>query len=344
MKKQTLSKSALLLKDVYQIYAKMLAVENIQVVFDEAIDAPAKFDLLNRILYISPVHSTQAELIPGLVIHEVGHALFSLLTEEEAKKLKRITKLLNIIDDGYQERKTCQRYANAKKHLLKVFDEFFLKIGDDCFNTENKLINIVNILNYNCKGFKHGYSKEYPTYVLPEDLKLLREGEMINLPTLMERNDFAIELAKALKKYGEMTDDSDIDLDSSSGGEDKNESDGEDESNSGEGSGSGNGDSDENAVEKILEDNESKLNDHHKKFQQKLGQNKSYELPNGKELLEICDAVDLYVKDGTVDESLKQTKNLTLVDKFTKCQKEAKKIAGRIFTKFNMRVQASKLC
>jgi hypothetical protein len=37
MKKNLLSKSAMLLRDTYQLYAKMLAVENIKVVFDEAI-------------------------------------------------------------------------------------------------------------------------------------------------------------------------------------------------------------------------------------------------------------------------------------------------------------------
>lgn len=369
MKTPALSKSALLLRDTYQLYAKMLAVENIKVVFDEAISAPAQFDILNRILYISPVHQSQAHLIPGLVIHEVGHALYSTLTEAEAKKLKRITKLLNIIDDGYQERMMCKKYANAKKHLFTVFDEFFIKTGDAAYITPNKLINIVNILNYNCKGFKHGYSKPYPSYLLPEDLPMLKEAEMINEPSFMERNEFAKRLAKILKKYGEMpeedqelgdgkskskskgdgeseeSDDAplmdDDDADSDTGSEDGDDEDVEEDDAPKKKSKGSNGDKDEDEVDELLESNSDKLNDHHEKFKHQMNGGTSFELPTGKDLWDFAEITDIYEKGQAIDTALLDTKNFNLVDKYQKALKEAKKVAGKIYTRFNARVQAS---
>lgn len=361
-----ISKSALMLRSMYELYAKMLAVENIQVVFDEAISAPAQFDILNRVLYIAPVHSAQVELIPGLVIHEVGHALFSILSPEDSKKLKRISRLLNIIDDGYQERMTCKKYANAKKHLFTIFDHFFLKEGDKHYTTDNKLVNIVNTLNFNCKGFKHGHYKKYPSYVLPEDLDLLRQAEGISEPSLLKRDEFAKELAKALKKYGEMSDDGGYDVNKNGkqsddksdadheededGGEEVEDEDGSGQSEDGDedadgepdgnmtkpGAGSKNADQE---IDDMLGENEDLLNDHHKKFDQNMSGDTTYELPTGQELLGFSEVVDIYEKNGQLEKAI-ATCGIDLQDKYKNCQKEAKKIAGQIFTKFNMRRQA----
>jgi len=349
-----ISKSAMMMRNMYDLYAKMLAVENIQVVFDEAIDAPAQFDILNRVLYIAPVHATQVELIPGLVIHEVGHALFSILPPEDAKKLKRISKLLNIIDDGYQERMTCKKYANAKKHLFTIFDHFFLKQKDDVYNTPNVLVNIVNTLNFNCKGFKHGHYKKYPGIVTDDDLKLLRQAEMIAEPSLLKRDEFAKELAEALKKYGDMDDDGmdlnqqgkgqgDGDSEPQEGGGESGEA-GEkgEESEEGEGSSGkkkASGGHAEDMVEQILSENEDLLNDHHKKFEQKTGGSTTYELPDMDELLSFARVVDILEKDSPITKAI-ESAPLDLIDKYKNCQKEAKKIATRIFTKFNQRLQA----
>ena len=361
--KPAISKSAMMLRNMYDLYAKMLAVENIQVVFDEAIDAPAQFDILNRILYIAPVHATQVELIPGLVIHEVGHALFSTLTPEELKKLKRISKLLNIIDDGYQERMMCKKYANSKKHLFTIFDHFFLQLKEDVYNTPNKLVNIVNILNFNCKGFKHGHYKKYPSYVLEEDVKLLQEAEQIALPKLIERDEFAKKLAQALKKYGDMAEDgTDLDSgkgkDSKSGPTDKGEPDdadgesedgesedgesgesGDDADDESDQTGAGGNGAAEDDVEEMLEKNSDKLNDHHKKFEQNMGGAGSYELPTGKEILDFSRVIDIYEKDSQVDRAIANA-GVDIADKYRRCQKEAKRVATQIFTKFNMRLQA----
>ena len=326
------SKTALILRDTYELYAKMLALENISVIFDEAINAPAQFDILNRVLYISPVHSAQAFLIPGLVIHEVGHALFSLLNESEIKIIKKITKLLNIIDDGYQERMMCKKYPNSKKQLFVVFDHFFLK-DQTVYNTGNKVIDIVNTLNFNCKGFKHSHFKKYPDYVLDDDLKLLHEAEKINLHSMMDRWEFSKVLADALKKYGELQDE-DIELDPSKKST-SSETESEDDL------------VEDDLVEQILCADENLLNDHHKKIENIMGGQSVCEVPTGQELLDLSTILELYNSDDTsltdLLNAIEDSTNEVVSSKQKSDFAEAKKIAQRIFTKFNMRVQASNL-
>lgn len=338
------SKAALLLRDTYNLYAKMLAAENITVVFDEAINAPAKFDILNRILYISPVHAAQADLVPGLTIHEVGHALFSHLTEDEAKRIKKITKLLNILDDGYQERMMCKHFPGGKKHLQKVFDHFFLN-GGHSYDTGDKIIDIVNILNFNCKGFKYGHFKKYPSYVLPEDLELLRQGEQLNKHSMMERWAFSKTLGAAIRKYGILNEDGE-DFDFKEGkGKKKDKSDQDDEGGD-EGQatvpGDGAGGDVPDDIDDLLDDD--KLIDHHKEFQQKMNGNATYELIGGDELGRVADIVDLFNKDSDgpkmTIEALGQTPNFEIAELQRKQFIEAKRIANQIFTKFNMKVQA----
>jgi hypothetical protein len=354
MKPQKISKHAILLRDTYEIYAKMLAIENIRVVYDESISSPAQFDLVGRVLYISPTHHGDEHLVPGLVVHEVGHAVFSILTPEEAKHLKKISRLLNIIDDGYQERQMCKKYPNCKKHLRTVFDYFFTKeVSVDTYQNKNKLISIVNTLNHNCKGFKHGHYKKYGDYVLPEDLLLLQEAEMININSLVGRDVFAKKLAKALEKYGEMkNEDTDLDKNSNSskttGSSDISEDDGDqddtdsdsDEKQHGDGDGGDNSEKPDE-IDDELEKNKHLLNDHHEKLPQTLNGKKSFELPSGQELFNISEVSDLYKKDSPITAALTEIPNQDMVDDFNTCLKEAKKIANRIFTKFNMRVQAS---
>lgn len=200
-KNQKITKTQALMRDAFSIFAQMLAVENIKIVFTDQLSAPANFDLVSRVLKIAPLEEDQTFLIPGLTIHEVGHALFSTLTPDEQSKLQSITKVLNIIEDGYQERMMCKKFIGAKKHLYTIFEHFFLK-DMSIYDNENKVIEILNILNHNCKGEKHGYYLNYPSYVNAEDIELLKNAETTILPTIIKRNDLANQVIAMLKKYG----------------------------------------------------------------------------------------------------------------------------------------------
>lgn len=354
---QQVSKSAKRLRDMYEIYAKMLAVENIKIVFDATIKSPANFDIPNRILRISPIVQAQEHLIPGIIVHEVGHALFSVLTPAEAKKLHKISKLLNIIDDGYQERKMCKKYPNGKKHLLAVFNHFFVTdVDETVYASGNKIVDIVNTLNFNCKGIKHGQIRQYPAYVEQSDIALLRQGELIDLPSFLDRHYFAEVLAKALLKYGEIKEDEN-DAHSSGGTEesdeggeegedggieeeaDDGEEEGEEPSSGTKPSSSGNS----SLLDDILEREKKKLNDHHSKIKMdKTTGNSIHELLTGKELVDLFPPVDFSKENrGSVTDVFAWPQNHAGRDLYASHKKEAKKIGQQIYTRFNQRVQAS---
>ena len=204
------------LRETYELTAKLLAGENIAVVFCRNLPAPALFEMEKRILKINYLADDQIHLTTGLVAHEVGHALFTNPTKEDMKQLKKrgFSHLFNAVEDGYQERKMCKAFPGSRKHLKTVFNHFFDDDPKAGKPSGKKIIDIVNVLNWNCKGVKHGSIKQYPDYVIPDDVMLLFEAENLNLPTFLERWEFIKRLSEALKKYA-LNDD---ELDSKSNG------------------------------------------------------------------------------------------------------------------------------
>jgi hypothetical protein len=309
----------------------LLASEKLKVVFDEKMDAPAKFDIMNRVLYICPLDDSQTFLIPGLVVHEVGHALFSILTEADVKTIGgRITKLLNIIDDGYQERMMCKKYPGAKQHLFTMFDHFFLNQKDDYYNTGSKVIDIVNTLNFNCKGAKHNHRKKYPDYVEKEDVALLHEAEMLNEHSMIKRWEFSKKVAEMLKKYGEFKDkEDDVNMSKSEDQEgESQEQTPEDDSQE---------QTPEDEIEEMLKSVAGELNDHHDKFKHEHGTKDIFELATGKELFEVFGLNEITDFAKRVDAAPVALRT------FTAHNTIAKKNAQRIISEFNMRKAATDL-
>ena len=345
--KPSLSKSAKLVQDTFDLYSKLLAKEKIQVVFNEKMNASAMFDIINRVLYICPLDTSQAFLIPGLVVHEVGHALFSILSSDDISLIGgRITKLLNIIDDGYQERMMCKKYPNTKQHLFTIFDHFFIKLGEEPYNTDSKIINIVNTLNYNCKGLKHNYHRDYPDYVLKEDIIKLHQAEILNEHNMVERYKYSEEIRVLLKKYSE-DDEDDKDED------DKDELKSDNSEKTKNKDNDGNTDSKDtkktknsskqknDCVEQELEDNEYLLNDHHDKIKHVHGNNNIFEVINGQELLDLYGMINLVEDHKKYNKAV--TEDTSLASSFQAHNKIAKKTAQRIINNFNARKAASDL-
>jgi hypothetical protein len=216
------------LRETHELAASILAGENIDVQFVDGLHAPATFDTVNRILRINRLDDSQVHLTPGLVGHEVGHALFTNMTADDIKNLRAVTFILNAVEDGYQERQYCLKYPGGKKFLFEVFHYFFEGEGHKAAQAKAAkaggkplphIIQILNTLNYNCKGMKHGFYRQYPDFVLDEDVDLLREAELLNEPIFKQRWYFVRVLSAALKKYLENKDDyEDEDEDEDEGG------------------------------------------------------------------------------------------------------------------------------
>lgn len=412
--------------DTYTLTAKLLAAEDIDVMFSQKMSHPAVFDIKRRILKLAPLVKRQVFLTLGLIIHEVGHALFTNPTDADMKKMKGVSVIMNIIEDGYQERKVCVKFPGAKRHLKTIFDHFFNdKEEQDTAKKvksrkDSKVIEIVNTLNYNCKGIKYGIRKDYPAYVVADDVRMLMDAETLNNEKFSYRRDVAILLSQMLRKYLDKNEQ--MPEDDSHQGDEANESqstegqgsgqkffeDDEEEQNnnmqaSGETDGesgedgendpsepksgetpegdgqpgesndkpgkkepetkkpgttgssneSTDGDEDDVDLDKVFEQNADVLNDHHKKFEHVMaGENNDldavYSMPTFNQLKDISDIVDINTaKRGfstRLNKFIAEDQNSTATDsKWKKDMLEAKKVATRIFTQFNMRKAARNL-
>lgn len=192
-------------RETYELTAQLLAGENISVVFTEGLKAPAQFDTVRRVLKINRLSEKQIHLTNGLVAHEVGHALFTNPTTKDLKDVPYISHLFNTIEDGFQERMYCKKFPGAKKHLYDLFAYFFKGEGKLVADESklSKLVVILNTLNFNCKGMKHGDYKQYPDFVEDDDIILLMEAEMLSDTNFRVRWEFSRKLSAALRKYSE---------------------------------------------------------------------------------------------------------------------------------------------
>ncbi|AVH85373.1 hypothetical protein RsoM2USA_445 [Ralstonia phage RsoM2USA] len=177
--------------------ASLCAKENIRVIVNSAMSAPAAFDLLSRDLYLSEKHEDE-ELTPGFTFHEVGHALFTNITKHQLNEIQPFFTIFNIVEDGYIERKLCRAYPGVKKYLKQYFQKLF--VGRD-FTSIELVTWIVNVLNYNCKGGKYAKTLPYPPQVQLPDLKLLRDAENLSSDSIRDRIRMAELINEMLKKY-----------------------------------------------------------------------------------------------------------------------------------------------
>ena len=181
-------------ENIQALAGNLMAAEELSVVFDANIKAPAHIDLQRRIVRVAQLDPSQKHLIPGLVFHEICHALWT-------KGNEPIDIVLNMIEDGYIERMGCKKYPGGKKHLRVIFNEFF-----DAKKVQKQGRSLVtrtlNTLNFNCKGIKFGQTLAYPSDLPPEIAKFLKdEVELTTLPTLKERDALAKQVKKLLKPF-----------------------------------------------------------------------------------------------------------------------------------------------
>jgi len=181
-------------ENIQALTGNLMAAEDLSVVFDANIKHPAHIDLRRRIVRVARLVAEQKHLIPGLIFHEISHALYT-------KGNEPIDPVLNIIEDGYIERMGCKKYPGGKKHLRVIFDEFFDPKSKH-FYQGSLVIRALNALNYNCKGIKFGKLVPYPSDLPKHIVKFFQdEVELCNLPTLKKRNELAKKVKKLLKPY-----------------------------------------------------------------------------------------------------------------------------------------------
>ena len=118
----------LVTKEQKSILAKLLASENVTV--EHGNYNTASFDVKNRVLRLPIWKEMSGNLYDLLVLHEVGHALF---TPEEghhdAKGHGRGFKsFLNVVEDARIERKIKTKFPGGRRAFIEGYNDLMLSL------------------------------------------------------------------------------------------------------------------------------------------------------------------------------------------------------------------------
>lgn len=166
------------------ILAKLLATENVTVVRKNV--ATASFDIKNRILTLPQWKKLTTEIEEMLILHEVGHALYTTperygkIVYEEKKHLRGYT---NIIEDVRIEKKMKERYPGSRK----TFNAGYTQLNErDFFGVADRdlsdllLIDKINL--YYKAGYACGVTFTAEEYVFVQKAdKCITEDDVIEL-------------------------------------------------------------------------------------------------------------------------------------------------------------------
>ena len=136
--------------------AKLLATENINVVRGQV--RTASFDIKNRVLVLPNWKNMSSQLEQMLILHEVGHALFTS-NEKYGKVFEKGNRHLrgyaNIIEDARIESNVKDLYPGCRK----TFTQGYQELRDmDFFGIKNRNINSFLLIDRINLYFKIGYN------------------------------------------------------------------------------------------------------------------------------------------------------------------------------------------
>lgn len=118
--------------------AKLMATENLTVQHQKI--HTAKFDPMNRILYLPIWQNMSGDLYDLLTGHEVGHALYTPAdgwhsAASDKSKPASYKNFLNVVEDARIEKKVKRRYPGLKSSFQKAYKELFDR---DFFGLRNR--------------------------------------------------------------------------------------------------------------------------------------------------------------------------------------------------------------
>jgi cobalamin biosynthesis protein CobT len=142
------------------ILAKLLASENLTV--EHGKFNTASFDVKNRVLRLPIWKEMSGNLYDLLVLHEVGHALF---TPEEGLHDasgygKGFKSYLNVVEDARIERKIKIKYPGGRRSFIKGYSDlmerdFFGLKKEKTYNLESEKLNLIDKINLHYKVGDH---------------------------------------------------------------------------------------------------------------------------------------------------------------------------------------------
>ena len=138
------------------LLAKLLASENLTV--EHGKFSTASFDVKNRVLRLPIWKEMSGSLYDLMVLHEVGHALWTPEAgwhESASKKGPGFKSFLNVVEDARIERKIKDKYPGGRKSFIDGYLELVRK---DFFGTSGVDLNELNLIDRINLYFKAGSS------------------------------------------------------------------------------------------------------------------------------------------------------------------------------------------
>lgn len=140
----------------HDILARLLATENVNVVRGNV--RTASFDIKNRVLVLPRWKDMTPDLEQMLILHEVGHALFTS-NEKYGKVFEKENSHLrgyaNIIEDARIEVRMKERYPGCRKTFAKGYQELRDR---DFFEVKNRDLSSLLLIDRINLYFKIGYN------------------------------------------------------------------------------------------------------------------------------------------------------------------------------------------
>ena len=149
-------------KESKSILAKLLASENLTV--EHGKFSTASFDVKNRVLRLPIWKEMSGSLYDLLVLHEVGHALFTpeegLHDVNKKKYGKGFKSFLNVVEDARIERKIKIKYPGGRRSFIKGYSDlmerdFFGLKKEETYNSESEKLNLIDKINLHYKVGDH---------------------------------------------------------------------------------------------------------------------------------------------------------------------------------------------
>jgi len=165
------------------LLAKLLATENVTVVRSNV--STASFDIKNRVLTLPTWKDLTPEIEEMLILHEVGHALF---TSEEGYSIvytekRHLRGYANIIEDVRIEKKMKDRYPGSRKS----FNAGYTQLNDrDFFGVKERDLTSLLFIDRINLYYKAGYScgvnfSQVESVMLEKVNKCIIEKDVIEL-------------------------------------------------------------------------------------------------------------------------------------------------------------------
>ena len=125
--------------------AKLLAAENIHV--EHRSVSTAAFDVKNRVLILPMWKDITEDLYDLLVLHEVGHALYTPLDGwhgAASTRPKHFKGFLNITEDARSEKKIKRKFPGGRKSFVKGYVDL---MDRDFFGLKDRSVHTLNFID-----------------------------------------------------------------------------------------------------------------------------------------------------------------------------------------------------